>query len=134
MSAQLAWSGISSARKVANGYQNALDMCEQNRRLSLQNDILGQCIQTGAATQVAIDELHDIVDAWGQTWLDLQTRAARISAHFLTQYVLFLVFLAFVTLMLYFAIEKKAGRLDRLFGKINALSDAAAPSLHSDLV
>ena len=120
--AQSLYAGISSGMRVRAQLQDAADLCEHNKDLSLESAVLNACLLRDVKDQAIIADLNGLVNEWGESTVSLEQWAERLSARFLQHYIVFLVFLALVTVTLFFAIEKKAGRLDQLFRKASALA------------
>ena len=129
MAGQFAWAGISSARDVSSAYGVAEKMCEQNAKLEQEKSVVNKAITAGTLTTALVDQLRETAGSWQGQISDMQGDVIKTRKEYLAQFTYFLGFLAFITTMMFFALEKKGGRLDRLFAKIdkiNALTNDAA--------
>ena len=129
MGGQFLFGGLSSSTKVANMYQTADELCRMNKSLHDQQETLTAALaETQAQLLVDMPQMKATMDGWHNDIDVLNQRSANMRHSWLNQYTMFLGFLAFVTLMLYFAIEKKGGRLHRLFQKIDKITAEANTS------
>ena len=126
MLGQVGWSGISSAQEVANSYQDAEQACKDNESMVRLTEELNMAISQGMSTTIYLHNVSEVIQRWRQSWVTLEDWASRIRKQFFQHYVLFLGFLAFVTMNLFFAVEKKAGRLDKLMHKVSRIVHAEA--------
>lgn len=124
--AQFGYGGISSTTKVSNQYAAAEDMCRRNQVFSQQKSVLETSLQNDETLSVEIPIYQKMVEQWSTEIANMQRAIKRGRTSALHSYVFFLWFLAFLTTMLFFAIEKKGGRLDRLFAKIDKISQATS--------
>ena len=122
--AQATYTGISTIEGVNKHKQNAEQLCETNKALFLQKTELQQALNDGLANQVAIDKLNNTVLGWQSSYASSENYAALLRKQFLQRYVIFLIFLTIITMSLFFVIDKKAGRLDKLFRKIGRIVQA----------
>jgi len=126
MLAQAGWSGISSFQETVNAYQDAEQACKDNETMVRLTEELNAAISQGLSTTIYLNNIAEVIQRWRQSWVTLEDWAARLRKQFLQHYVLFLGFLAFVTMNLFFAVEKKAARLDKLMHKVTRIVHAEA--------
>ena len=126
MLGQIGWSGISSIQEVANGHQDAEQACKDNESMVRLTEELNAAISQGMSSTIYLRHISEVIQQWRQTWVTLEEWAARLRKQFLQRYVLFLGVLAFVTMNFFLAIEKKAGRLDKLMHKVSRIVQAEA--------
>lgn len=124
--AQAGWAGMSSSMEVANSFQDAEQACKDNVSMTRLADELQIAMSQGLTTTLELRHIQEIIGGWHETWLNLEGWASRLRKQFLHQYVFFLGALGFVTMALFFAVEKKAGRLHKLLHKISRIVHAEA--------
>lgn len=124
MVGQTLWSGVSAGQVVNDMWNDASKACEHNKALATTEAELIQAFSEGAISSMAQEKLKTAIDGWHDSLVDLHHWAVYMRQQFLHRYVIFLVALAVVTILLFFAVEKKAGRLDKLFRKIGRITDA----------
>jgi hypothetical protein len=124
MVGQTLWGGVSAGMNVNDMWKQNKAACEQNKVLETTQAELLQAFEEGAISSLAEAQLRTAVRSWGDCAADMHYWAVVSRQQFHKHFVVFLVGLAVVTILLFFAIEKKAGRLDRLFRKIGRISDA----------
>ena len=98
-------------------------MCDENYILWLQRRNLETALVDADKTIDAMKGMRDTQAALQQHLdADLKPQIARMQANFINNFTLFLFFLTVVTGLLFFAIDKKAGRLSALFDKVNKVA------------
>ena len=125
---QVALGGITSFIAVRNGFGAAQRLCTTNKALQTEQTVLRQAMAEAENQQQMADRLGYVINSWSETWNTLEAAAAHQRKQFLLNYTVYLVFLSLITVMLFFAVEKKGGRLDRLFHKIGRIK----ASLHEE--
>ena len=128
MVGQTLWSGVSAAQSVNDMWENSEQACKQNKALATTEAELVSAFSEGAVSLLAQDKLRSAVHGWHESLVNVHHWAVYLRRRFLQRYVIFLVALAIVTILLFFAVEKKAGRLDKLFRKIGRITDAMEKS------
>ena len=118
---QLSWAGISAAANVGNEYRTAELLCQTNYSLRNEDDTVTKAITQGVVTHETMKALRDTVNQWNDQLKSLKQNGKEARKQYIVQYTYFLFFLAFITTMFFFALEKKGGRLDRLFAKIDKI-------------
>lgn len=121
MIGQVGYAGLSSSESVTDKYQTAVDACEQNKSLQRESVTLNNALAVDLATSAEVANLAAVADSWQGQITYLNNYSVNLRKHYLLQYTIFLGFLTFITFMLFFALEKKGGRLDRLFDKIDRI-------------
>ena len=104
-------------------YEEAKRMCDENYILWLQRRNLETALVDADKTIDAMKGMRDTQAALQQHLdADLKPQIARMQANFINNFTLFLFFLTVVTGLLFFAIDKQAGRSSALFDKVNKVA------------
>jgi len=123
MAGQMGWAGFSSAHDVHKAYSDAALLCQTNYALRDESDTVSSAISAGVVTENTMKQLRDTVNTWDDRLQSLKQQALDTRNDYIAQFTYFLFFLAFTTTMFFFALEKKGGRLNRLFAKIDKIED-----------
>lgn len=124
MGAQVLWGGVSAAMSVNNMQQQADAACKQNKVLQTTQAEIMSAFEEGGISAMAEDKLRTAIHTWEDSLADMHHWAVFSRQQFHKHFVIFLVALGIVTVLLFFAVEKKAGRLDKLFRKVGRIADA----------
>ena len=117
-------SAYGAVRGVGDARDNATAACQSNRDLREALSYLERAVQEDVAAGMSEAMLAQAVARWEGAGIDLKQRAEMLRESFYHRFVVFLACLAVVSLLLFFAIDKKAGRLQKLFAKIGDITDA----------
>ncbi len=126
MALQVLYGGISSASSVRDKLHQAQRLCDQSASLGRESEYLTQALVESIADASQVGLLSDLLDTWNGTQDDLLNQAIQQRKLYVKRFTYYLVFLAIFTLLLFLALEKKAGRLDKLFRKIDRIDAATA--------
>lgn len=124
MLGQMLWGGVSAGMDVSSMLDQNKAACKRNEALQTSLAEILSAFEEGATSAIAEDKLRSAIHTWEDSLADLHYWAVVSRQRFHKHFVIFLVGLAIVTILLFFAVEKKAGRLDKLFQKIGRISDA----------
>jgi hypothetical protein len=101
-------------------YQDAVRLCRTNEILWNQQQNLEKALSKAAAVDIQMKGLDEASDALREHLdKDVRPQVEQMQKNFLSNFTLFLFFLTVVTALLFFAIDRKAGRLSTLFDQIN---------------
>jgi len=123
---QAGYSGFSSVGTVGFEYEVMQRLCRNNYNLVNEGNQLAAMSKQGEIDSIMIQRMQDVVNRWSADAGDAEDHVVKLRTHFLHNYVFFLWCLAGTVLMLYIAIEKKSGRLHKLFQKIDRISAVEA--------
>ena len=132
MLGQAGFAGVSSAQDVSRAYATATQLCERNAALHREYEEIQKALAAGAITSAMFQTLTSTAVEWHGYTNDLQKQVIATRSDYVTQFTYFLFFLAFTTTMFFFALEKKGGRLDRLFAKIDKIKAFTAKSANAN--
>lgn len=118
---QLLYTGFSSVGASGDAYNKANDLCILNSSLRIEQQVVVKATEAAVLTKVMLEQLKTTVSSWQEHIHKMQESVVSYRQQYITHYTFFLVMLAFVTVLCFYALEQKGARLERLYDKINKI-------------
>ena len=119
---QTVFSGLTTMQTQAGALEAAKRECKMHAALTEQQQLISESVAQGYAIEP--QSIDDRIAEWRNIQDDLDLGAHQMRQQFRVRFATYLVFLGAVTVLLFLAALKKAGRLHKLFRKIDQITSA----------